>query len=174
MGTPADIPLNGGVGPRGDQGSFLSLIMKLCGCPVSSGSGDCLFLKRPEDLTQNAWHIILHDQIGDSEATAPWMLKGEARQILVDLPILCWHITREFHETDGQKTDWVMLEYKITTASESFSLCRIWQDPASQVGSFIPLDANQPQLVNGCRSEDPSESDPFASGDYLELRDLDS
>ncbi|KAI4321002.1 hypothetical protein MLD38_034426 [Melastoma candidum] len=136
------------------------------------GFGDLPFLKRPEDLTQNEWHLVFHDQIGDSEVAAPWRLKEEARQITMDLPILYRQITREFHETDGRKTDWMMLECKITTPSESFSLCRIWQDPGSQVGRDIPVMANQPGSEYGSPSEDPSESETFASGNYLALEDL--
>ncbi|KAI4321001.1 hypothetical protein MLD38_034425 [Melastoma candidum] len=173
MSTLADITLNGGrVGLGGDGGSLLSLIRELCGRPVSSGSEELPFLKRPEDLTQNEWHLVFHDQIGDSEVAVPWRLKEEARQITMDLPILRWRIIREFHETDGRKTDWMMLEHKITTPSESFSLCRIWQGPGSQVGSDVPVMANQPGSVYGFPSADPSESETFASGNYLALEDL--
>ncbi|KAA8528620.1 hypothetical protein F0562_035975 [Nyssa sinensis] len=94
------------------------------------------YLYMPSNLPDDFWYFIHSEEKKDSELGS-WKTKGEACEIFVDSDIIGWRTTLEFYEgraPHGQKTDWVMQEYRITCKrlcenkqqKESGSLCRVF------------------------------------------------
>ncbi|XP_039171063.1 protein NTM1-like 9 [Eucalyptus grandis] len=84
-----------------------------------------------------------------------WKPRGEPREIFGDASIKGWEATHEFYEVQGphvEKTDWLMLEYYITTkvsrealpAKDTKSLCKVFCS-----SSLPPSDSEMPQNVAG-------------------------
>ncbi|KAI4388417.1 hypothetical protein MLD38_000744 [Melastoma candidum] len=130
------------------------------------------FLSRPEDLNEHTWYLVRADQIRDSDVGS-WRQAGEPRQMpFPDWATVCWKIIRVFHNRDNEETEWMMLQYEITTPNGTVSLCRIGKGPMNhdaQVGGVLyPF-----QAAADAAAENLPESEMFLGGDYMELLDLD-
>ncbi|KAK3424765.1 hypothetical protein EUGRSUZ_F01535 [Eucalyptus grandis] len=111
---------------------------------------DCL----PQTLLENVWYFM--DSMENKGAEGGfWKPRGEPREIFGDASIKGWEATHEFYEVQGphvEKTDWLMLEYYITTkvsrealpAKDTKSLCKVFCS-----SSLPPSDSEMPQNVAG-------------------------
>ncbi|KAI4321565.1 hypothetical protein MLD38_034931 [Melastoma candidum] len=183
---PADVPsFTPSSGQVSDDYPLLSLSEAIRGYPATIDSDKNPLVCPLADLNECTWDTILPDQMGDPDEGS-WRQKGVPRWVpLPDLPIIaCWEISRAFHDRNGPETEWLMLQYDITRASGTFSICRIWKDPtndnAREVGSPAPPGSfdndgdgtNHYPFPGAIRN--PFESDIFYRGDYMELLDLDT
>ncbi|KAI4321567.1 hypothetical protein MLD38_034932 [Melastoma candidum] len=137
------------------------------------------FLNRPEDLIEHTWYLVLSDQIRGSDVGS-WRQVGEPRRMLLpDSLTVCWKTVRAFHDGDVVETEWMMLQYEITTPNGTVSICRIGKGPMNhdaQVGGGggggpYPFLA---AAAAAASSGNLPESVTFLVGDYLELLDLDA
>ncbi|KAI4388415.1 hypothetical protein MLD38_000742 [Melastoma candidum] len=146
-------------------------------CPVTFDADTSPFQRRPEDLSKHIWYLLRSEHNRDKEEEGSWKPIGEPRNVtFMGLPLICKETISVFREGDDQETDWVMLQYKITTDKETVSICRTKKGPTNHVDPDpFPLEDiqhrahNCPFLAAGIQYA----SSIFAGGDFLELLDLD-
>ncbi|XP_039171708.1 NAC domain-containing protein 74 [Eucalyptus grandis] len=110
----------------------------------------------PETLPENTWYFTNSMENRGAEGGF-WMPRGEPREIFGDAFINGWEETHEFYEGRGpkvEKTNWLMLEYYMTSkvsgaalsARDAKSLCKVFRS-----GS-LPL-SNSEMLQNAAGTE---------------------
>ncbi|KAI4321576.1 hypothetical protein MLD38_034941 [Melastoma candidum] len=179
MGARFDPPSIDSSGHGSSQHPLLSLVEQLHGYPVTVDTNKNPFQSQPEDLNEHMWYLVPSDQTRDSDACS-WKPKGEPlRMPFRDSPIVCWEINQAFLDGNNRETDWMMLQYNITTTNGTFSVCRIRKHlKNAQVGGpvpgenhlHVPADVHPFPIIADWNL---SKSDLFSRGDFLELLDLD-
>ncbi|KAI4321561.1 hypothetical protein MLD38_034927 [Melastoma candidum] len=166
---PADVPsFTTSSGQVSDDYALLSLAEAIRGYPATVDSDKNPLLCPLADLNERTWYPILLDQMGDPDEGS-WRQKGVPRWVpLPDLPIIaCWVISRAFHDRNGRETEWMMLQYDITRASEVGGPAPpgSFDNDGDGTNHYHPFSGAVGNLV---------KSDIFYRGDYMELLDLDS
>ncbi|KAI8549726.1 hypothetical protein RHMOL_Rhmol06G0047700 [Rhododendron molle] len=133
MCPPAPVPP-----PATDEEIFMSLerLTKGSSIPENVLTDVNPYQYRPSNLPADVWYFMPAEQEKDSEHGS-WNATGEANQMFGNSSITGWRTTLEFYEGQaphGQRTNWVMQEYRINPKGHHSSgnskvsglLCRVF------------------------------------------------
>lgn len=135
MCPPASVPLAAEIGEYWtDEGIFTSLLNFKSGSPLPSNVTSDVnpYQYRPSDLPADLWYFC--SCVKKDAKCGFWVETGDAREMVSNSTILGSRTTLQFNEGQaphGQKTDWVMQEYRITekfkdNLKDNRVLCRVF------------------------------------------------